>query len=95
MILDLMSQMRFKGDGANNNGDLCLTWSVMRDRGWRSKQTLERARDELLEEGFLEQTRQGGRYWPSLYAITWWAIDECGGKLDVPPTHKASAKWKL
>ncbi|WP_157673558.1 hypothetical protein [Endozoicomonas ascidiicola] len=43
------------------------------------------------------QTRMGlamGRGKPHLYALTFLAIDECGGKLDVAATRVASGKWK-
>lgn len=89
LLLDLYGQYRGK-----NNGDLTLAWSVMRSRGWKSKQTLYRAKDELLEGGWIICTRQGGRHIPSLYAVTWQAIDECGGKLDVAETRTAPGTWK-
>jgi hypothetical protein len=47
-----------------------------------------------LAHGFIEQTRQGGKNQCSLYAVTWLAIDECNGKLDVNPTRAASNLWK-
>ena len=31
---------------------------------------------------------------PYLYAVTFLAIDECGGKLDVAATRVPSGKWK-
>lgn len=77
-----------------NNGDLCASWSVMRKRGWRSPGTLNNALKELRHYGMIEQTKQGGLHSPSLYALTWNANDECGGKLEVPATHVASGLWK-
>ena len=99
LLVQMMEQLRFeKGGGTRNNGDLCISWSLMKPRGWRSKDTLQRARDELLYYGFIEQTRQGlamvkGK--PYLYALTFLAIDECKGKLDVAPTSAPSGKWKI
>lgn len=77
-----------------NNGDLAAPWSWMKQRGWRSKDTLHRAIRELLAFGMIELTRQGGLHGASLYAFTWLPIEECGGKLDVTPTRVASSKWK-
>lgn len=77
-----------------NNGDLCCAWKLMKARGWKSRSTVERARDELLARGWIEQTRQGGRNAPNLYALTFQPIDECKGKLDVPPTKTASGLWR-
>lgn len=78
----------------NNNGDLCASWSILRARGMRSPDTLNRALCELKHYGLIELTRQGGLHVPSLYALTWLAIDDCKGKLDVSATRVASGKWK-
>lgn len=78
----------------HNNGDLAMPWSWMKRRNWRSKDTLKRARDELIAFGMIELTRQGGLYGPSLYAVTWAPIHECKGKLDVSSTRVASGKWR-
>lgn len=66
----------------------------MHPLGWRSRDTLERALHQLIDAGLIELTRQGGLNRCSLYALTWHAIDECGGKLDVPATRVASGLWK-
>ena len=88
LIVDL--GMQYNGF---NNGDLCMAWSVMQPLGWRSKTTLYKAKDELLEIEFIELTRQGGKHVCSLYALTWQSIDECKGKLEVLPTKVASGAW--
>lgn len=90
MLLDIGA--RFNGF---NNGDLAAPYSWMKERGWKSKDTLHRALKELLEAGMIELTRQGGLHGPSLYAFTWMAIDDCKGKLDVAATRVASGKWQL
>lgn len=77
-----------------NNGDLCCAWALMRERGWRSKATVDRACRELVSRGWIERTRQGGRNQPNLYALTFYAIDECKGKLDVKPTATPSGLWR-
>lgn len=93
LLVDMLNQVRFKAGGPINNGDLCATISLMRERGWRSKETLEEAIKELIYYGFIKLTRQGGRHQPSLYAVTWWAINECGGKLDCAETRVPSREW--
>ncbi len=76
-----------------NNGDLCVTWSLMRDRGWKSNGTLEAAKQELVNAGWLELTRQGGKHKCNLYALSEYNIDECKGKHDYKPTKKPSKLW--
>ena len=89
LMLDLYGQYR-----GSNNGDFGMAWSTMKKRGWRSKDTLYRARDDLIEKGFVIQTRQGGKHQCSLYAVSWQPIDECGGKLDCSSTIVAPGYWK-
>jgi hypothetical protein len=48
LLNDLLAQ--YKGD---NNGDLCVAWTLMQPRGWKSKDTLGKALKELLAEGWL------------------------------------------
>lgn len=89
LLLDLGRQYN-----GSNNGDLSASWTLMKRRGWRSKDTLCRALKELTERGLIEKTRQGGRNACNLYALTWLPIDECRGKLDVGPTRVASGLWQ-
>ena len=77
-----------------NNGDLSCTIKVMKQRGWKSKNHLERAKQELLENGIIVLTRQGGRNKCNLYAVTWIQIHECNGKLDRKPTNKPLGYWQ-
>lgn len=77
-----------------NNGDLCATYSELKKRGWRSKGTLARAIAELKDRRWIIIARQGGRNQCSLYALTFKAIDECKGKLDILSTNVASGDWK-
>ena len=98
LLTQIVGKLRFSKDKTTkNNGDLCVSWSLMKDHGWRSKGTLQRARDELVYYGFIELTRLGeamtkGK--PHLFALTFHAIDECNDKLDIAPTRVASGKWK-
>lgn len=90
LLLDAMSQCR-----VGWNGDICLAWSVMKKRDWKSPVTLNKAIKGLLEKGHIVLTRQGGRNKCSLYGIGWLAIDECGGKLDISSTRNAiNGNWR-
>jgi hypothetical protein len=71
LLLDVAAQ--YRGD---NNGDLSIAWKIMQPRGWRSEATLHKVKRELLEAGFLFETRKGHR--PntcSLFALTWRTLD--------------------
>jgi hypothetical protein len=83
-----------------NNGDLTNAFSVLKSRGWRSKQTVLRATAELLAAGMIIQTREGRFINPggvcALYALTWKPIDECPGKhLSVESTETPPRKFSL
>ena len=84
--------LEFRG---NNNGNLCAAWTLMKPRGWRSKTSLAKARNELLRTGFIKITRRGDRRRPHLYALTFLAIDECNVRLDCAPTKTPTSEWKL
>lgn len=88
LLIELLNQYN-----GSNNGDLSAPYSTMKHRGFKSKGTLENAIKELLATGFIKQTRQGGRNKCSLYASSFYPIDECKGKLDVMPTTKATNDW--
>ncbi|MCU7862420.1 MAG: hypothetical protein KZQ92_00400 [Candidatus Thiodiazotropha sp. (ex Lucinoma borealis)] len=94
LMIDLCSQLRMKKGGPVNNGDLTMAWTIMEKRRWTSKATLYEARDELIYYGWIVQTRQGGSHRPSLYALTFFAINECGGKLDVSETITPPGSWR-
>ena len=77
----------------SNNGDLCATHSVLRSRGFTSSDQLQKARDELVDSGWIQVSRQGGRHACTLYALTFHPVDRCGGKIDLKP-GPASHLWK-
>ncbi len=90
LLVDLCAQYN-----GTNNGDLCATWKIMKERGWRSNGTLCAAIKALLDSGFVLLARQGRRpRVASLYAISFRAIDECGGKHDLPSSPVAPNTWK-
>lgn len=94
LLMDMVAQLRFKNGGTVNNGDITVALTIMKDRGWNSKESLDYALRELTYYGLIQLTKQGGRHKASLYAVTWWAIDECGGKLDVKETRVPSNEWR-
>ena len=89
LLIDLLAQYR-----GYNNGDLCAPLSLMRERGWNSSDQLQKAKNEVIEKDVIIVTRQGGLNKCSLYAVTWFPIDECNGKLDVASTTTAPVNWK-
>jgi len=76
-----------------NNGDLTIAWKIAQARGIKGNGNLRIAIQELIEAGFVIQTRQGGRNRCSLFALAWFPIDECAGKLDIPATRTAPDDW--
>ena len=84
---------QYKG---KNNGNLSATYNQMKTRGFRSPTTLSKALKELQAANMLIKTRQGGKNYPCLYAVTWQPIDECRGKnLELGPTKTAPRKFSL
>ena len=70
LLLELARQYR-----PGRNGDLSIPWSLLRYRGWKSQGTVARAKNELLQAGWIIETRKGGKHRCSLYAVTWQPID--------------------
>ncbi len=90
LLLDILVQYR-----GNNNGDLCAAWSFMKPRGWRSQATLAKAKSELLDQALIAETRKGGRpNRASLYALTWFALDDCGPKLEMTASAFPRGAWR-
>jgi len=77
----------------NNNGDLCCAWKLMKCRGWNSRTTVEKARAELENSGWVVRTQQGCRNKPNLYALTIYKINDIA-KLDERETDKPLGFWK-
>jgi hypothetical protein len=72
LLLDLLEQ--YRGD---DNGRLICTWAhVHEKRGWKSRDTLNKARAELMAAGFLFETVKGRRpKRASWFALTFFALD--------------------
>ena len=91
LLFDLLAQYR-----GNNNGDLCAAFSMMKMRGWKSTHTLQDSKAELLDAGLIVETRKGARpNKASLFAVTWYALDDCGGKLDISAQGFPRGAYKL
>ena len=67
---------------------------MMQERGWNSSDQLQKAKNELIEKDVIIVARQGGLNKAGLYAVTFFPIDECKGKLDVASTRTAPVNWK-
>ena len=90
LAIDIAAQYR-----GHNNGDLSATLSLMRDRGWNSSDQLDKAKKELVGKDVIRVARQGGLNKCNLYALTWFPIDECKGKLDIASTRSAPVNWRI
>jgi hypothetical protein len=90
LFLDAVSLLGANGYG---NGDLCLTFAFLKERGWKSKASVANALRELRDAELLFITRQGGRRRCSLYALTLWEINCDLNKLDVGPGVYSISDW--
>ncbi len=91
LLIDMAAQLR--GD---NNGDLAACWRFMKERGWQSQTTLLKAKRELIARKLIVETRMGARpNKASLYAVTWLALDDCRGKLEIKPQSfpRGAYRW--
>ncbi|EAQ96883.1 hypothetical protein [Congregibacter litoralis] len=84
-------------DGSNN-GDLSAAYSDLKKRGWRSKGTIAKALEQLIDAEMVIRTREGKFLNPggtcALYALTWKSIDDCEGKnLEVKSTITPRRKF--
>lgn len=71
LAIDLMSQYT-----GRNNGRLCPGFPVMRKYGWKSKETLIKAKKALLDCSFVVQTRIGHAPRTAEWiGFTWWDLD--------------------
>jgi hypothetical protein len=93
LLIDIAQQYNVR-----NNGALLCSWRYMSEkRGWASKETLNRARAELLDHQLICQTVQGRMpNKASWYALTWAALDKLDG-LEIAPAgfpRGSYAHWK-
>ena len=78
ILFELLRQLN-----GRNNGHLQLSYSWLKNRGWKSRDVIQRARNQLLERSLIILTRQGGfNIGASQYAVTWLKITNFVG-LDI------------
>lgn len=71
LLLDMARQY-----SGSNNGRLVICDKAMAPRGWASSATIHKAKRELLEAGFLCETRKGHKpNKASWFALTWQTLD--------------------
>ncbi len=64
----------------DNNGRLLASEAYLAKRGWKSNDTIDRAKRKLIEAGFIHETVKGHRpNKASWYAVTWFALDKLPG----------------
>ena len=96
LFLALLAQCRIGARSVDNNGDLSITYAMMKEKyGFRSPTTLNKAKKELLARDVIIETRKGGKHCCSLFALTLFAINECDFKHDVAPTNRPPRIWSL
>jgi len=88
LLIELARQYR-----PGKNGDLSIAWSMLSERGWRSKATVQASKVELLSAGWIIETRKGGKNKCSLFALTYYEIDE-SDKHQEPATTTAPNLWR-
>lgn len=88
----LLTEFALQFNGSNN-GYLTATYGRLRTRGFTSKDQLQKALRELINTGWVVVTRQGGRNYPSLYALTYRGVDYGEFSLDVRPGPPINA-WR-
>lgn len=60
----------------SNNGRLVICDKAMKPRGWTSSATIHKAKRELLDAGFISETRKGQKpNKASWFALTWQTLD--------------------
>lgn len=94
VLLVLCNQLR-----KYNNGDLSAPFSTASKWGIGSKSTLAKALRELESANLICRTRTAVFQNPAakctLFAVTWRAIDECKGKLEVSATITPIRQFSL
>lgn len=81
LIQDVLMQYNGK-----NNGKLVLCEKALKPRGWTSTTTVTKCKRELIEHGFMVETRKGAKpNKASWYALTWLGLDVREG-VDINPS---------
>lgn len=75
LLIEMARQ--YHGD---DNGRLIATLAYLKPRGWTSYDTIQRAKQELLDAGLIYETVKGRRpNRASWYALTWQTLDKLDG----------------
>jgi hypothetical protein len=87
----LLNALAYQYNG-RNNGNLSAAWGLMRNAGFKSKDTITKAVRQLVSHQIIVKTRDGKFQNPNsccdLYALCWNRIDPCEGKkLELGPTR--------
>jgi hypothetical protein len=89
LLIDIA--MQYTG---HNNGKLTACAKYLKAKGWRSNDTIVRARRELLDCGLLIETRKGARpNRAAWYALPWLDLDQ-GEGLDIDPKFYRRGAYK-
>ena len=79
---------------ARNNGHMQLTYTWLKNRGWRSADQIAKSTQELQDRKLIYKTKQGGlNIGPSFYALTWHHITNRIGLDEDCKTYKVGA-WR-
>lgn len=82
LLIDIA--MQYTG---HNNGKLTACAKYLNAKGWKSNDTITRARHDLLACGLLVETRKGARpNKAAWYALSWFDLDQ-GQGLDIDPKY--------
>lgn len=75
LLMEIARQ--FHGD---DNGRMIVTLAHLKPRGWTSYDTIQRAKQELIEAGLIFETVKGHRpNRASWFALTWLSLDKLDG----------------
>jgi hypothetical protein len=88
LLIDIA--MQYTG---SNNGKLTACEKYLKPKGWRSNDTVVRARRELINCGLLIETRKGGFPNTSVwFALSWQVLDQARG-LDIDAKRYRSGEY--
>jgi hypothetical protein len=77
LLIDIAMQLSPRGE---NNGQLLCSRNYLAALGWKSSDTVQRAKDDLIKAGLIFETVKGQRpNRASWYAVTWMAIQRHPG----------------
>lgn len=89
LLIDIA--MQYTG---SNNGKLTACAKYLKSKGWRSNDTIVRARRQLIDCGLLIETRKGARpNKAAWFALPWLDLDQVHG-LDIDPKHFRRGAYK-